>query len=86
LPVGGIKEKVLAARRAGIRRVILPLKNDKDIKEMPTQVKRGMNFILVEGMDQVLKAALVAHFPLRGGGEKEDRALRLPRKLEEARA
>ena len=82
LPVGGIKEKVLAARRAGIRRVILPVRNDKDLKEMPWQLRRGMEFILVEEMEQVLKAALLAHFPLRRETEGEKQALRPPRRAE----
>jgi ATP-dependent Lon protease len=59
LPVGGIKEKVLAARRAGITTVLLPQKNDKDVKELPKTIRRGMHFVFVEHMDQVLAAALV---------------------------
>jgi ATP-dependent Lon protease len=58
LPVGGIKEKVLAARRAGIRRVILPKANKKDLKEVPEEVRDEMEFILVETIDDVLPAAL----------------------------
>jgi ATP-dependent Lon protease len=58
LPVGGIKEKVLAARRAGIRRVILPRDNDKDLRELPDQVRREMEFILAERIEEVLAAAI----------------------------
>jgi len=58
LPVGGIKEKVLAARRMGIRTVLLPARNDKDVKELPANVKRGMNFVFADHMDQVLEVAL----------------------------
>jgi ATP-dependent Lon protease len=58
LPVGGIKEKVLAARRAGIRRVILPRQNEKDLRELPEPVRREMEFLLVERIDDVLAAAL----------------------------
>lgn len=58
LPVGGIKEKVLAGRRVGIKTIILPKKNDKDLKEIPANVKRGLHFVLVEHMDQVLEVAL----------------------------
>jgi ATP-dependent Lon protease len=58
LPVGGIKEKVLAARRAGIKTVILPQKNDKDVKELAKTIRRGMLFVFVETMDQVLETAL----------------------------
>jgi ATP-dependent Lon protease len=57
LPVGGIKEKMLAARRAGIRRVILPKANQKDLKEVPEQVRNEMSFILVEKIEEVLQAA-----------------------------
>ncbi len=58
LRVGGIKEKVLAARRAGIKKVLLPLENEKDLEEIPNNVKRNMDFVLVEHMDQVLEHAL----------------------------
>jgi ATP-dependent Lon protease len=58
LAVGGIKEKVLAARRAGISTVLLPRKNDKDIQELAKTIRRGMRFVLVEHMDEVLTAAL----------------------------
>ncbi|MBP2644994.1 MAG: lon1 [Firmicutes bacterium] len=59
LPVGGIKEKVLAAHRAGIQKVILPQENKRDLDEIPTNVKRSLEFLLVEHMDEVLKTALV---------------------------
>jgi ATP-dependent Lon protease len=58
LPIGGVKEKVLAARRAGIKRVILPKANQKDIKEIPEEVRAEMTFIFVETIDEVLPAAL----------------------------
>jgi ATP-dependent Lon protease len=58
LPVGGIKEKVLAASRAGIRRMILPWKNEKDLEETPKEVREQMQFIFVKEMDEVLKYAL----------------------------
>lgn len=64
LPVGGIKEKVLAASRAGISKVLLPSENEKDLEEIPANVKKKMEFVLVDHMDQVLEHALVK------GGEK----------------
>jgi ATP-dependent Lon protease len=57
LPVGGIKEKMLAAHRAGIRRVILPKANEKDLKDVPMEVRDDMTFILVEQIEEVLRAA-----------------------------
>lgn len=59
LPVGGIKEKVLAAHRLGINTIILPKENQRDIDEIPTNVKRHLEFVLVEHMDEVLDCALV---------------------------
>jgi ATP-dependent Lon protease len=58
LPIGGLKEKALAAHRAGIDTIILPLENKKDLEEIPANVKKKMNFILVSHMDEVLAAAL----------------------------
>lgn len=60
LPVGGIKEKVLAARRAGIARVILPKANEKDLRELPDHVTNTMEFVLVDRIEQVLEAAFEA--------------------------
>jgi ATP-dependent Lon protease len=59
LPVGGIKEKVLAAHRAGIKTIILPSDNKKDLDDIPKKVKDKINFILVDHMDQVLESALM---------------------------
>ncbi len=58
LPVGGIKEKVLAARRAGIRRVILPKANEKDLQELPDEVRTAIEFVNAETIEEVLSAAL----------------------------
>ncbi len=58
LPVGGIKNKTLAARRAGLARVMLPTKNEKDLEEIPEQIRDGLEFVFVERVDQVLETAL----------------------------
>jgi ATP-dependent Lon protease len=58
LPVGGIKEKVLAAHRAGIRQVILPSENEKDLRDVPETVRREVKFTLAQRMDDVLAAAI----------------------------
>lgn len=58
LPVGGIKEKVLAARRAGIRRVILPTQNQKDLREIPEHVRNEVEFVFAQRIEDVLAAAI----------------------------
>jgi len=60
LAIGGLKEKLLAAKRAGITRVLIPEENRKDLTEIPTTVQRGLTIIPVSHMDQVLAAALLA--------------------------
>ncbi|HQO01166.1 MAG TPA: endopeptidase La [Spirochaetota bacterium] len=54
LPVGGIKEKIIAAKRAGIKEILLPVENDKDLKEVPDYIKKGIKFHLVREIDEVL--------------------------------
>ncbi len=58
LPVGGIKEKVLAAKRAGIRTLILPKPNEKDLEEVPVPVRNGLRFHFVQRMDEIIPLAL----------------------------
>jgi len=58
LPVGGIKEKVLAARRAGIRRVVLPRDNENDLRELTAEARAELQFIFAERIQDVLAAAL----------------------------
>ncbi len=58
LPIGGIKEKVLAARRAGIRRVVLPQANKKDLRELPDHVRQEMQFHFVDRVEEVLSLVI----------------------------
>ncbi|MCS7266354.1 MAG: endopeptidase La, partial [Armatimonadetes bacterium] len=59
LPVGGIKEKVLAAKEAGITEIVLPAQNEKDLVEIPENFRNALNFHFVENMDEVLEIALL---------------------------
>jgi ATP-dependent Lon protease len=59
LPIGGLKEKILAARRAGIETIVCPKLNQKELDEVPALLKRGMTFHLVDDVEEVLKLALV---------------------------
>ncbi|MDH3446244.1 MAG: endopeptidase La, partial [Deltaproteobacteria bacterium] len=63
LPIGGLKEKILAAHRAGIKKVLIPAENEKDIEEIPATVLKGVELSLVSHMDDVLKKALVLSDP-----------------------
>jgi ATP-dependent Lon protease len=60
LPIGGLKEKTLAAKRAGIRQVIVPKRNEKDMPDVPEEVRNTLKFHFVENVDQVLEIALGA--------------------------
>src|SRR5258705_2593449 len=59
LPIGGLKEKLLAALRAGVKTVVIPSENEKDLAEIPDNVKSGLEIRLVSTMEEVLKIALV---------------------------
>ena len=59
MPVGGLKEKVLAAHRAGIAKVIIPAENEKDLADIPDNVKRKVKIVLADHMEQLLEHALV---------------------------
>jgi ATP-dependent Lon protease len=58
LPVGGIREKTLAARRHGIKEFILPARNEADLAELPPEVRDGMRFVPVQTLEEVLEIAL----------------------------
>jgi ATP-dependent Lon protease len=75
MAIGGLKEKVLAAHRAGLTRIVAPRDNRRDLDELPARVRRDIEFTFVDRMDQVLNAALKAEIqpekadvkPLRRG-------------------
>jgi ATP-dependent Lon protease len=58
LPIGGVKEKVLAARRAGLKRVILPRANQKDLRDLPEEVRNAMEFVFADRVEDVLRVML----------------------------
>jgi len=66
LEIGGVKEKVLAAYRAGIRDIILPRGNDRDLRDVPEDVRESITFDFVERMDQVMGLALMDAIPVEG--------------------
>jgi ATP-dependent Lon protease len=59
LPIGGLKEKLLAALRGGLKTVLIPRENEKDLAEIPDNVKKGLTIIPVANVDELLKHALV---------------------------
>jgi ATP-dependent Lon protease len=65
LPIGGVREKVLAAQRAGLRRVILPRENEHDLDELPAETRAALEFVLVDDMQEVLDAAFQEPAPAR---------------------
>lgn len=75
LPVGGIKEKLLAAHREGIREAIIPVDNKPDLKDIPKVIKQDLHIHLVETMDEVLKIALTRELPQKPSSEKKKPAL-----------
>jgi ATP-dependent Lon protease len=76
LPIGGVKEKVLGAHRAGIRRVILPAKSAASLDDVPAEVRRELEFVPVERLDEVLEAALLPPEPRRTARESREHVAR----------
>jgi ATP-dependent Lon protease len=72
LPVGGIKEKMIAAHRAGLKTIILPKRNEPDVEDIPAEVRKSLSFIFAESVNDVLEASLEKVRPVRkkSGGEK----------------
>jgi len=70
MPIGGLKEKTLAARRAGINTIILPKENEKDLDDIPKNVRQNMKFIFAETMDEVILNALRKKTPRRVAHKK----------------
>jgi ATP-dependent Lon protease len=79
LPIGGLKDKALAAHRAGIQTVIAPKENERDLVKIPEKIQKEVTFVWVENMDQVISEALVEVDKAIGApDEGEDRPLRMP--------
>ena len=84
LPVGGIKEKVLAAHRAGLKTVILPKRNEKDLEDVHSDVRKDLKFVLVEKVDEVFEVALEPDGRLKSGKAKGSKRRKTETKKEAA--
>jgi ATP-dependent Lon protease len=73
--VGGIKEKVLAAYRTGVKVVILPQRNEDQLEDVPEEARRSMRFVLADSADQVLEVALLQGKSQAGKPESDARAM-----------
>jgi ATP-dependent Lon protease len=78
LPIGGVREKVLAAKRAGIGTVVLPHENEPDLSELPDEVRETTRFVLADSIEQVLDAALGGAIPAAGRARSQRRRNELP--------
>jgi ATP-dependent Lon protease len=74
LPVGGIKEKTLAAHRSGLKTVILPRRNEADLEDLPEEVRTDLKFIFVDTIDQVIDAALESTAKSTNGKKRKRRS------------
>ncbi len=83
LPVGGIKEKILAAHRENIKDIVLPLDNKPEMKDLPKNIKESMKFHFVESMDEVLEVSLTGELPAKPKKEKPPISPEMPENKEE---
>jgi ATP-dependent Lon protease len=74
LPIGGLKEKSLAAQRAGIKTVIIPDRNKGDVEEIPTRERKGLKFVYVDEVGDALDAALQPLKPSRNGSTRSGKS------------
>ena len=65
LQIGGMREKVLAARRAGVEKVVLPGENEPDLAELPDEAREGLEFVLVDSVEEVLEVVFDGSLPAR---------------------
>ncbi len=75
LSIGGLKEKLLAAKRAGIHRVLIPYENEKNLEEVPMTIRRALKILPVAHMDEVLDEAILGSFPVQASTDNADYAL-----------
>jgi ATP-dependent Lon protease len=75
LPVGGIKEKMLAAQRAGLRTVMLPARNMRDLRDLPASTRAAMEFVPLENVDDAIRGALAVPSPEAAAAEAPERVL-----------
>jgi ATP-dependent Lon protease len=77
LPVGGIKEKMIAAHRAGLKTIILPKRNEPDLDDLPVEVHKSLSFVFAESVNDVLEASLEKIPPARQrtGGKKNPKKI-----------
>ena len=73
LPIGGLKEKLLAAHRGGISTVLIPQENEKDLAEIPKNIKDKLTIVPVKWIDEVLEHAL-AHMPMPEASKKDEKS------------
>ena len=87
LPIGGLKSKLLAAHLAGVKTVLIPMRNEKDLVDVPDEVRQQLRIVPVENMDQVLAEALIEapRSAARIKAERDERQQRVTRRPRRAR-